>query len=322
MNLKKVKCEAVMRDLPTDLANTIDLRSHLSKDYILSVHYLPTCEFPSRTYKTGINRSLIIECPINASNPEVTYYKIIPPSQRTKFELIDSSLETLNHVGRFRIQPNSQADFGLYECIPRSLAGTAKCDIHVELGATPNPPEQCMVQFAKVNNKTFAQFSCKPGYNQGGSSSFLTIYEIVDKQLKLSGRVNIDESKVDKEVPYITPADEDKYYEFLIMQENNYGNSTSIVLTLGTLPEAKPNALFELRNVYWIAGGGAALLLIICVCSCCCCSDSFTTSKHDGVCGRCCLSSDSMDDDGLTYKKAPMDAGNLSHKSENFLKQI
>lgn len=150
MNLKKVKCEAVMRDLPADLANTIDLRSHLSKDYTLSVHYLPTCAYPTRTYKTGINRSLVIECPINASNPDVTYYKIIPPSTRTKYELVDSSLDTLTRVGRFRIQPNSQADFGLYECIPRSLAGTAKCDIFVELGATPNPPEQCMVQFAKV----------------------------------------------------------------------------------------------------------------------------------------------------------------------------
>lgn len=165
----------------------------------------------------------------------------------------------------------------------------------------------------KVNNKTFAQFSCKPGYNQGGSSSFLTIYEIVDKQLKLSGRVNIDESKMDKEVPYITPADEDKYYEFLIMQENNYGNSTSVLLTLGTLPESKPSPLFELRNVYWIAGGAAALLLVICVCSCCCCSDSFTSSKNDSACARCCSSNDSLDDDGLTYKKAPMDAGRYTH---------
>jgi hypothetical protein len=38
MNGKNVKCEAHMRDLPTDLANTIDLKSHLSKDYTLSVH--------------------------------------------------------------------------------------------------------------------------------------------------------------------------------------------------------------------------------------------------------------------------------------------
>jgi hypothetical protein len=150
MNLKNVKCEALMRDLPPDLANTIDLRSHLSKDYTLSVHYLPTCLHRERTYKTGVNRSLVIECPINSSNPDVTYYKIIPPSTRTKFELIDSNMDTLSRVGRFRIQPVSLADFGLYECIPRSLAGTTKCDIYVDLGATPNPPEQCLVQFAKV----------------------------------------------------------------------------------------------------------------------------------------------------------------------------
>ena len=284
-----------MRDLPSELANTIDLRSHLSKDYTLSVHYTPTCTYPNRVYKAGINRTLIIECPINASNPDVTYYKIIPPSSRTKFELIDSSLETLSHVGRFRITPTSAADFGLYECIPRSVAGTAKCDINVELGATPNLPEQCSVQFARVNNKTFAQFGCRPGHNQGGASSFLTIYELVDKQLKLSGRVNIDESKMDKEVPYITPADEDKYYEFLIVQENNYGNSSSVLLTLGSLPQAKSSPLFELRNVYYIAGAGAALLLLICVCSCCCCSDSFSSSssknESSGFCGRCCGSS-------------------------------
>lgn len=151
MNLKKVKCEAVMNDLPIHLTQTMDLRSHLSKEYTLSVHYVPTCAFPVRTYKTGVNRSLLIECPVNSSNPDVTYYKVIPPSTRTKFELIDSSLDTLKRVGRFRIQPASLADFGLYECIPRSLAGTAKCDIYVELGATPNPPEQCTVEFAKVS---------------------------------------------------------------------------------------------------------------------------------------------------------------------------
>jgi hypothetical protein len=248
----------------------------------------------------------------------VTYYKIIPPSTRTKFELIDSNLETLSKVGRFRIVPASQADFGLYECIPRSLAGTTKCDIFVELGATPNPPEQCMVQFATVNNKTFAQFSCKPGFNQGGASSFLTIYELVDKHLKLSGRVNIDESKQDKEVPYITPADEDKYYEFLIMQENNFGNSSSVLLTLGQVPVARSSSLFDLKNIYMIAGVAGGILLLICVCSCCCCNDIFSTSSKSDAsfCTRCCPS-DHMEDDGLTYKKAPMDAG-ISSSSFSF----
>jgi len=219
MNGKEIKCEAHMKDIPNELVDQIDLRSRISKSYTLSVYYLPQCVHRERVYRTGINRSLVIECPINGSNPDVTYYKMIPPDSRTKVELIDADLDTLKKVGKYKISPRSRADFGLYECIPRSLAGTAKCDIMVELGATPNPPEQCLVQFANVNNKTFAQFSCKPGFNQGGLTSFLTIYELNDKQLKLSGRVNIDESKFDKEVPYITPADVDKYYEFLIMQE-------------------------------------------------------------------------------------------------------
>lgn len=38
MNGKSVKCEAQMRDLPTDLADSIDLKSHLSKEYTIAVH--------------------------------------------------------------------------------------------------------------------------------------------------------------------------------------------------------------------------------------------------------------------------------------------
>lgn len=268
---------------------------------------MPTCVYKERIYRTGINRSIIIECPINGSNPDVTYYKMIPPSTRTKFELIDNNLDTLRRVGRYRINPTSAADFGLYECIPRSLAGTAKCDIIVELGSTPNPPEQCSVQFAKVNNKTFAQFSCRPGHNQGGSSSFLSIYEIVDKQLKLSGRVNIDESKLDKEVPYITPADEDKYYEFLIMQENNFGNSSSIILTLGTPRDPKQMVTFDFKNIYMIAGIVAGILFLFCLCACCCCNDICSSSKSDNAFCKCCTGNENQDDDVSTYKKPPMD---------------
>lgn len=92
---------------------------------------------------------------------------------------------------------------------------------------------------------------------------------------------------MDKEVPYITPADEDKYYEFLIMQENNYGNSTSVLLSLGSLPESKSSPLFELKNIYMIAAIAAGVLFVICVCSCCCCSDLMST-KPDGLCAKCC----------------------------------
>lgn len=310
MNGKKVKCEARMKDLPTELANSIDLRSHISKDYTLSVYYLPQCVHSERIYRTGINRSIIIECPINGSNPDVSNYKIIAPSTKTKVEMIESDLETLRKMGRFRINPVSRADFGLYECIPRSLAGTAKCDINVELGSTPNPPEQCNVQFAVVNNKTYAQFSCKPGFNQGGLTSFLTIYEInpMDKELKLSGRVNIDESKTDKEVPYITPADQDKYYEFLIMQENNYGNSTSIVLTLGVSEETKEVEFWSSKNMLMIGTGSAILIFIFLVCACCCFSDSFSSTKSDNPCCKCCSDSEQQDGDMSTYKKAPLDS--------------
>lgn len=311
MNGKKVKCEAQMKDLPAEFANSHGFRSHISKDYTLSVYYLPVCVHSERTYRTGMNRSIVIECPINASNPDVTHYKIIAPSTKTKVDYLESDLETLHRVGRFRMNPSSLADFGLYECIPRSLAGTAKCDIIVELGATPNPPEQCTVQLALVNNKTYAQFSCKPGFNQGGLTSFLTIYEVnpIDKQLKLSGRVNIDESKTDKEVPYITPADEDKYYEFLIMQENNYGNSTAITLTLGTSAEAKEIQFWSSNNLLLVGCGTGVLLFVFFVCICCCITDGFSSSKSDNPCCRCCAPSDSMDGDMSTYKKAPLDSG-------------
>jgi len=214
---------------------------------------------------------------------------MIPPSSRTKIEQIETDMDQLRRVGRFRINPSSPADFGLYECIPRSSAGTAKCDINVELGATPNPPEQCTVQIATVNNKTYAQFSCKPGFNQGGHTSFLTIYEINpgDKHLKLSGRVNIDEGKIDQEVPYITPADQDKYYEFLIMQENNYGNSTSIMLTLGQSEEAKEVEFWSTKNIFIIAVGSGMVLFILFVCVCCCLADLMSNSKSDSACCRC-----------------------------------
>ena len=103
---------------------------------------------------------------------------MIPPSSRTKYQLIDNNADTLPKTGRFTISPQSGHDFGLYECIPRSLAGTTKCDINVELGATPDPPDLCTVHFNTMNNKTYAQFTCKPGFNQGGHSAFLTIYEV------------------------------------------------------------------------------------------------------------------------------------------------
>ena len=167
----------------------------------------------------------------------------------------------------------------------------ATCDIQVDLGDTPNPPEQCNVQFALVNNKTFAQFSCKPGFNQGGSTSYLTIYERTpgDKSLKFAGRVNIAaESLSDAEVPYITSAEEDKYYEFLIFQENNYGNSTPILLTLGVSQKVKSSFHLDTRTIYMIAAISAVVIFVMFVCACCCCSEVVSSSKSDSVCCKCC----------------------------------
>jgi hypothetical protein len=299
MNGKRVKCEAKMKDLPDELANTLDLRSHISKEYDLSVHYLPTCVYPKRGYRAGINRTIILECPINGSNPDVNHYKVIPPSPSTKFDLIDQNFELLKKVGRFRVTPKSQADFGLYECIPRSSAGVTRCEINLELGDTPNPPEECSVQFAAINNKTFAQFSCKPGHNQGGSSSFLSIYERTNTgNTVLSGRVNIaDDSMMSREVSFITPADQEKYYEFLLYQENNYGNSTPVFLTLGVSQKAKASfSLLPTRTIYAIAAGAAIFIFVVFICACCCCSDLFGSSSkgESGCCKWCCGSSSGL----------------------------
>jgi hypothetical protein len=231
---------------------------------------------------------------------------MIPPSTRTDIKAIDNDVDTLRRLGRYQVEPKSLADFGLYECIPRSMAGTAKCDIHIELGATPNPPEKCTVQFATVNNKTFAQFSCRPGFNQGGLSSFLSIYElsVPGKELKLSGRVNIDENNVDQEVPYITPADKNNYYEFIIMQENNYGNSTSVLLTLGS-PANKQGmgSLASNRTIFTVVGVIGAFLLLLFLCACCCCSSGLS-NKSDCLLCKCCGNGDNDQDDSSTYKKA------------------
>ena len=321
---------------------------------IVSLSDLPSCLYKERTYRTGINRTLVIECPINGSNPDVTYYKMIAPSTRARFEQLlggsssnvgesTSDLATLRRMGRFKLAPTSAADFGLYECIPRSLAGTAKCDIHVELGATPNPPEQCSVQLALVNNKTFAQFACRPGFNQGGSVSFLSIYELVDKQLKLSGRVNIDENRLDtdKEVPYITPAEPDSYYEYVVMQENNFGNSTSVLLTLGEPADRRPGvsgyAEAAARKLFTIGAGVVAAVIALAICATCCCSDLI---RNDSSCCKCCFpgsaggasftaahnpvsyKKNGYHQDALSYKKAPYDSDPSSNHMHSHHSQV
>lgn len=120
---------------------------------------------------------------------------------------------------------------------------------------------------------------------------------------------------MDKEVPYITPADEDKYYEFLIMQENNFGNSTSILLTLGTQKDSKSMSSIDLKNFYIIAGGIIGVFLIFCLCGCCCCSDLCSSTKNDNAFCKCCSSNEANEDDGVTYKKAPLDSEILQSRT-------
>jgi hypothetical protein len=38
MNGKQIKCEAQMSNIPAELANSMDLRSYMSKDYLVSVY--------------------------------------------------------------------------------------------------------------------------------------------------------------------------------------------------------------------------------------------------------------------------------------------
>ena len=221
--------------------------------------------------------------------------KVIAPAPSTKLELIDQSVDVLRRVGRFRLTPRSQADFGIYDCIPRSSAGTTRCEINLELGDTPNPPDQCSVQLVVVSNKTYAQFSCRPGHNQGGTVSFLSVYEKTGAGgLVLSGRVNIaDESMMYKEVPYITPADPDKYYEFVLYQENNYGNSTPVFLSLGEPKNEKAGFHLPAKTIYIIGAVAAVVIFVLFVCGCCCCSDlcgSSSSSKSDGGCCKFCCS--------------------------------
>ena len=107
----------------------------------------------------------------------------------------------------------------------------------------------------------------------------------------LSGRVNIaDNSMMSSDVSFITPADQEKYYEFLLYQENNYGNSTPVFLTLGVSQKAKASfTLLPARTIYMIAAGAAVAIFVLFVCACCCCSDLFGgSSKSESVCCKWC----------------------------------
>ena len=68
----------------------------------------------------------------------------------------------------------------------------------------------------------------------------MNVYErLLDGTLKHAGSVNVYDSDKDEKsrtsVGYLTKELlETEYYEFVIIQANNYGNSPSVVLTIGS----------------------------------------------------------------------------------------
>ena len=98
------------------------------------------------------------------------------------------------------------------------------------------------------------------------------------------------------------------------MQENNYGNSTSIMLTLGVSEETKEVEFWHSKNVFMIGIGAGILIFILFLCLCCCFADSLTCFKtSDNACLKCLSGSDRLNEhDTSTYKKAPLDGSDGS----------
>jgi hypothetical protein len=193
---------------------------------------LPKCG-AKPIFKTGVNKSTVIECESIDAYPNVTYFRLKPPF---KDEMAAPDFGTIN---KFTVTPKKQLDFGIYQCIMRNEAGGKNCEIEIDLGSQPNPPNNCVVSYNRNANKTAAQINCKVGFNQGGSSSEFVVYErnLENNTLRHSGSVNIHNTG-QTEFGYLTKEiDEHKYYEFVVMQKNNYGNSTEVVVSIGEKPQ-------------------------------------------------------------------------------------
>jgi hypothetical protein len=187
-------------------------------------------------FNTGLNQSTVIECEGFDANPNVTQFSLKGPLATTEITRI------FGMDNKFTVVPRRHQDFGVYECYMRNEAGGKTCEVELRLGGRPNPPTNCAISYNKNSNKTAAQINCKIGYNQGGSISEFIVYErLNDGLLRHSGSVSIHDS-TQTDFGYLTKEiDEHAYYEFVVMQRNNYGNSTEVLVSIGTKPQGTHN---------------------------------------------------------------------------------
>ena len=177
-----------------------------------------------------------MECLIIDANPNVTSYQLNGPTDTSSIEQI---LENGKQTGRFKVKPRSRNDLGHYECFPRNSAGSTTCSFTLILGGVPNKPSECSIKYDRNSNRTRGQIDCKTGFNQNGTKLEINVYErLADGTLKHAGSVNVYDADKDEKtrttVGYLTKElDEMEYYEFVIIQTNNYGNSEEVVLTIG-----------------------------------------------------------------------------------------
>lgn len=296
LQMKSIVCLANMIGINEQTAAKLDIRNKIEKPYTLDVQYVPICSSKNRVFFTGINQSLIMTCDVADSNPNVTSFTINGPVDTTKIDIID--LER----GKFRVKPEDMRDFGKYDCYPRNTAGTGRCEITLQLGGYPEPPYDCKIVYnLNTNNKTTAQINCQIGFNQGGTKSEFVVYErLSDGTLKHSGSVNVYETR-QKEVGYLTKElDENKYYEFAVMQTNNYGNSSLIILSIGQKEIVKAGLTDKQLKFMSIVAAVTVGCLLICVCFCCCCCSNGNTSDSCLMCS-CCSDSDREKQKG-TYR--------------------
>lgn len=181
-----------------------------------------------------------MECKISSANPSVSAFELNSPSPLVFKTSIEPIIENGRPTGKFKVTPKDKRDLGKYECLPRNSAGVNICELNLILGGYPEPPHGCTIGYNRNSNKTTAQINCQVGFNQGGARSEFVVYErLNDGTLKHSGSVNIYDTK-QTEVGYLTKEiDEYDYYEFVVMQSNNYGNSSQVVLTIGVRAPGK-----------------------------------------------------------------------------------
>ena len=206
---------------------------------------IPKCGNINKLYHTGYNQTVIIECAVSDANPNVTSYQLNGPTETSSIEHI---IEHGRQTGKFRVKPKDRKDLGKYECFPRNSAGSVTCPYTLYLGGYPNPPYDCSIKYDRTSNKTRGQIDCKTGFNQNGTKLEFNVYErLSDGTLKHAGSVNVYEEKSVSSVGYLTKElDEMEYYEFVIIQTNNYGNSEEVPLYIGIKEKGKINIIISI----------------------------------------------------------------------------